>query len=85
MKTYRVWAYETIGHYVDIRANNKADAYTKAMDVNVLDWEQSGGDEIADLNIKKKDIEEIKTNVVKLKIKKPWSEGYKEWKEKQND
>ena len=54
MKTYRVWAYETIGHYVDIRANNKADAYTKAMDVNVLDWEQSGGDEIADLNIKKK-------------------------------
>jgi len=85
MKTYRVWAYETIGHYVDIRANNKADAYTKAMDVNVLDWEQSGGDEIADLNIKKKDIEEIKTNIVKLKIKKPWSEGYKEWKEKQND
>tara|TARA_X000000368_G_scaffold131114_1_gene103027 strand:- start:1458 stop:1715 length:258 start_codon:yes stop_codon:yes gene_type:complete len=81
MKTYRVWAYETIGHYVDIRANNKADAYTKAMDVNVLDWEQSGGDEIADLNIKKKDIEEIKTNIVKLKIKKPWSEGYKEWKE----
>ena len=82
MKTYRVWAYETIGHYVDIRANNKADAYTKAMDVNVLDWEQSGGDEIADLNIKKKDIEEIKTNIVKLKIKKPWSEGYKEWQEK---
>ena len=82
MKTYRVWAYETIGHYVDIRANNKADAYTKAMDVNVLDWEQSGGDEIADLNIKKKDIEEIKTNIVKLKIKKPWTEGYKEWLEK---
>ena len=82
MKTYRVWAYETIGHYVDIRANNKADAYTKAMDVNVLDWEQSGGDEIADLNIKKKDIEEIKTNIVKLKIKKPWTEGYKEWQEK---
>ena len=82
MKTYRVWAYETIGHYVDIRANNKADAYTKAMDVNVLDWEQSGGDEIADLNIKKKDIEEIKTNIVKLKIKKPWTECYKEWQEK---
>ena len=85
MKTYRVWAYETIGHYVDIRANNKADAYTKAMDVNVLDWEQSGGDEIADLNIKKKDIEEIKTNIVKLKIKKPWSEEYKEWKEQNDD
>ena len=62
MKTYRVWACETIGHYVDIRANNKADAYTKAMDVNVLDWEQSGGEEIGDLNIKKKDIEEIKND-----------------------
>ena len=85
MKTYRVWSYETIGHYVDIRANNKADAYTKAMDVNVLDWEQSGGDEIADLNIKKKDIEEIKTNIVKLKIKKPRSEEYKEWKEQNDD
>lgn len=85
MKTYRVKGYETVMYYVDIKAKNKSDAYTKAMDVNVLDWEQSGGDEIADLNIKKKDIEEIKTNVVKLKIKKPWSEGYKEWKEKQND
>ena len=85
MKTYRVKGYETVMYYVDIRANNKADAYTKAMDVNVLDWEQSGGDEIADLNIKKKDIEEIKTNIVKLKIKKPWSEEYKEWKEQNDD
>jgi len=85
MKTYRVWAYETIGHYVDIRANNKADAYTKAMDVNVLDWEQSADKDYPNLNIKKKDIREIKTNVVKLKIKKPWSEGYKEWKENTND
>ena len=62
MKKYRVWAYETIGHYVDIRANNKADAYTKAMDVNVLDWEHSGCEEIGDLNIKKRDIEEIKND-----------------------
>ena len=54
MKTYRVWAYETIGHYVDIRANNKADAYTKAMDVNVLDWEQSADKDYPNLNIKKK-------------------------------
>ena len=85
MKTYRVWAYETIGHYVDIRANNKADAYTKAMDVNVLDWEQQNTVGLWDnggFNIKKKDIEEIKTNIVKLKIKKPWTEGYKEWQEK---
>ena len=35
MKTYRVWAYETVGYYVDIRAINKHEAYTKAMDVNV--------------------------------------------------
>ena len=62
MKKYRVWAYETIGHYIDIKAQNKADAYNKAMDVHVLDWTQSGGDEIGDLNIKKKDIEEIKDN-----------------------
>ena len=77
MKTYRVKGYETVMYYVDIKAQNKHDAYTKAMDVNVLDWEQSGGDEIADLNIKKKDIEEIKSNVVKLKT---WTEGYNEWK-----
>ena len=46
MKRYRVWAYETIGHYIEIDAQNKSDAYNKAMDVNVLDWIQSGGDEI---------------------------------------
>ena len=50
MKRYRVWAYETIGHYIEIDAQNKSDAYNKAMDVNVLDWIQSGGDEIGDLN-----------------------------------
>jgi len=40
MKTYRVKGYETIMYYVDIRAENKADAYTKAMDVHVEDWQQ---------------------------------------------
>ena len=40
MKKYRVWAYETIGHYIEIDAQNKSDAYNKAMDVNVLDWTQ---------------------------------------------
>ena len=40
MKTYRVKGYETVMYYVDIKAKNKSDAYTKAMDVNVLDWEQ---------------------------------------------
>ena len=38
MKTYRVKGYETVMYYVDIRAENKADAYTKAMDVHVDDW-----------------------------------------------
>ena len=85
MKKYRVWAYETIGHYIDIKAQNKADAYNKAMDVHVLDWTQSGGDEIGDLNIKKKDIEEVKDNVIEFKPKEPWAVGYKKWKEESND
>ena len=85
MKRYRVWAYETIGHYIEIDAQNKSDAYNKAMDVNVLDWIQSGGDEIGDLNIKKKDIEQIDSNVVEFKPKETWVEGYKKWKEENND
>jgi len=59
VKKYRVWAYDKISYYVDLNATNKSDAYTKAMDVNVLDWRQSGDDEYPDLNIKKKDIEVI--------------------------
>ena len=55
------------------------------MDVNVLDWIQSGGDEIGDLNIKKKDIERIESNVVEFKPKETWVEGYKKWKEESND
>ena len=43
MKTYRVWGYETLGHYIDVVAQNKSDAYNKAMDVNLLDWVQCGG------------------------------------------
>lgn len=85
MKRYRVWAYETIGHYIEIDAQNKSDAYNKAMDVNVLDWIQSGGDEISDLNIKKKDIERIESNIIEFKPKETWVEGYKKWKEESND
>ena len=85
MKRYRVWAYETIGHYIEINAQNKSDAYNKAMDVNVLDWIQSGGDEIDHLNIKKKDIERIESNVIEFKPKETWVEGYKKWKEESND
>ena len=59
MKKYRVWAYDKISYYVDLNATNKSDAYTKAMDVNVFDWRQSGDEEYPDLNIKKKDIEVI--------------------------
>ena len=85
MKRYRVWAYETIGHYIEIDAQNKSDAYNKAMDVNVLDWIQSGGDEIDHLNIKKKDIERIESNIIEFKPKETWVEGYKKWKEESND
>ena len=80
MKTYRVKGYETVMYYVDIKAQNKHDAYTKAMDVNVLDWEQQNTIGLWDnggFKINKKDIEEIKSNVVKLKT---WTEGYDEWK-----
>ena len=80
MKTYRVKGYETVMYYVDIKAQNKHDAYTKAMDVNVLDWEQQNTIGLWDnggFKINKKDIEEIKSNVVKLKT---WTEGYNEWK-----
>ena len=80
MKTYRVKGYETVMYYVDIKAQNKNDAYTKAMDVNVLDWEQQNTVGLWDnggFKINKKDIEEIKSNVVKLKT---WTEGYNEWK-----
>ena len=85
MKRYRVWAYETIGHYIEIDAQNKSDAYNKAMDVNVLDWTQGNDGEIGDLNIKKKDIELIESNVVEFKPKETWVEGYKKWKEESND
>ena len=60
MKKYRVWAYDKISYYVDLNAINKSDAYTKAMDVNVLDWIQGSDEDHPDLNIKKKDIEVIK-------------------------
>ena len=98
MKTYRVKGYETVMYYVDIKAQNKHDAYTKAMDVNVLDWEQQSTVGLWDnggFKINKKDIEEIKTNVKKFppknswgftkrKRKKSWAKGHEEWK-KNND
>ena len=59
MKKYRVWSYDTVGYYVEINAINKSDAYNKAMDVHVLDWDK-GAEDYLNLNIKKKDIEEIK-------------------------
>ena len=59
MKKYRVWAYDKISYYVDLNAINKSDAYTKAMDVNVLYWRQGSDEDYPDLNIKKKDIEVI--------------------------
>ena len=77
MKKYRVKGYETVMYYVDIKAQNKHDAYTKAMDVNVLDWEQQSTVGLWDnggFKIKKRDIEEIKKE-------KSWSEGYKKWRE----
>ncbi len=63
IKTYRVKGYETVMYYVDIKAINKSDAYNKAMDVNVLDWEQQNTVGLWDnggFKINKNNIEEIK-------------------------
>ena len=40
MKRYRVWAYDAIGYYLEVDAQNKSDAYNKAMDNHVDDWIQ---------------------------------------------
>ena len=67
MKKYRVKGYETVMYYVDIKAQNKNEAYTKAMDVNVLDWEQQSTVGLWDnggFKIKKRDIEEINDMVL---------------------
>ena len=86
--TYRVKGYETVMYYVDIRAENKADAYTKAMDVHVDDWQQQDTVGLWDnggFKIKKKDIEQITSNVVEFKPKEPWAVGYEKWKKENNE
>ena len=89
MKRYRVWAYETIPYYIDLEASNKQDAYQKAFDVDHMDWIQTDTTGLWDTTkgfiIKKKDIEQIDSNVVEFKPKETWVEGYKKWKEENND
>ena len=84
MKRYRVWAYDSVGYYLEIDAQNKSDAYNKAMDNHVDDWEKDTRNYL-NLKIKKKDIEHIDSNVVEFKPKEPWAVGYKKWKEESND
>ena len=60
MKRYRVWAYDSVGYYLEIDAQNKADAYNKAMDNHIDDWEKDTRNYL-NLKIKKKDIEHIKS------------------------
>ena len=89
MKRYRVWAYETIPYYIDLEASNKKDAYQKAFDVDHMDWIQTNTTGLWDTTkgfvIKKKDIEQIDSNVIEFKPKETWVEGYKKWKEESND
>ena len=89
MKRYRVWGYETIPYYIDLEANNKQDAYQKAFDVDHMDWIQTNTTGLWDTTkgfvIKKKDIEQIDSNVIEFKPKEPWAVGYKKWKEESND
>ena len=89
MKRYRVWAYETIPYYIDLEASNKKDAYQKAFDVDHMDWIQTNTTGLWDTTkgfvIKKKDIEQIDSNIIEFKPKETWVEGYKKWKEESND
>ena len=89
MKRYRVWAYETIPYYIDLEASNKRDAYQKAFDVDHMDWIQTDTTGLWDTTkgfvIKKKDIEQIDSNIIEFKPKETWVEGYKKWKEESND
>ena len=89
MKRYRVWAYETIPYYIDLEASNKQDAYQKAFDVDHMDWIQTDTTGLWDTTkgfvIKKKDIEQIDSNIIEFKPKETWVEGYKKWKEESND
>ena len=89
MKRYRVWAYETIPYYIDLEASNKKDAYQKAFDVDHMDWIQTDTTGLWDTTkgfvIKKKDIEQIDSNIIEFKPKETWVEGYKKWKEESND
>ena len=80
MKRYRVWAYDSVGYYLEIDAQNKADAYNKAMDNHVDDWEKDTRNYL-NLKIKKKDIEYIRD----YEYESTWVEGYKKWKEESND
>ena len=63
MKKYKVVGYETVMYYVYVKAINKSDAYNKAMDVHVEDWQQQDTTGLWDnggFKINKKEIKEIK-------------------------
>ena len=70
MKKYRVWGYETQGYYIDLEANNKQDAHDKAMDVDREDWDEGNDGECSSFDINKKDIERIKDEHKKARIKR---------------
>lgn len=38
MKTFRVYAKETIHYYIDIEANSDEEAYDKALEFETADW-----------------------------------------------
>ena len=63
MKKYKVVGYESVMYYVYVNAINKSDAYNKAMDVHVEDWQQQDTTGLWDnggFKINKKEIKEIK-------------------------
>jgi hypothetical protein len=38
MNKYRVWAYEKVPYYLDLKATNKTEAHQKSHDANRMDW-----------------------------------------------
>ena len=88
MKTYRVWGYETVPYYIDLKANNKSDAYQRAFDVDHMDWiegETYGLWDEGGFKIKKNNKVLFHNPILEFKPKEPWAVGYKKWKEESND
>ena len=60
MKKFRVWAYETQGHYIEIDGNNEKDANDNAKDVDRENWIIGNDNEPSSFTIDHTQTKEIK-------------------------